>query len=121
MSQVHADRNLLFGILALQMDFVTRDQLVAAMNAWVLDKTRPLGDLLQVVPHRTEGADGREALLRVVMMLFQVLADQRFEQRLLLGGQGVLFAQDLAERFGLVEDPGVHGGDEGVAADEVHL
>ena len=38
-----ADRNLLFGILALQMDFVTRDQLVAAMHAWVLDKGKPLG------------------------------------------------------------------------------
>ncbi|MBI1916973.1 MAG: serine/threonine protein kinase [Planctomycetes bacterium] len=41
-----ADRNLLFGILALQMDFITRDQLVEAMNAWVLAKQRPLGDLL---------------------------------------------------------------------------
>ena len=36
-----SDRNLLFGILALQMDFVTRDALVAAMNAWVLDKQSP--------------------------------------------------------------------------------
>ena len=34
-----SDRNLLFGILALQMDFITRDALVAAMNAWV--STRP--------------------------------------------------------------------------------
>ena len=42
-----ADRNLLFGVLALQMNFVSRDALVAAMNAWVLDKARPLGqDLL---------------------------------------------------------------------------
>ena len=41
-----ADRNLLFGILALQMDFVTRDQLVAAMNSWVLDKAKPLGAIL---------------------------------------------------------------------------
>src|SRR5438270_8832602 len=41
-----ADRNLLFGILALQMDFITRDQLVEGMNAWVLVKQRPLGDLL---------------------------------------------------------------------------
>ena len=39
-----ADRNLLFGILALQMDFVGRDALIAAMNAWVLDKAKPLGD-----------------------------------------------------------------------------
>jgi hypothetical protein len=28
------------------MDFVTRDQLVAAMNAWVLAKNRPLADIL---------------------------------------------------------------------------
>jgi serine/threonine-protein kinase len=41
-----ADRNLLFGILALQMDFVSRDGLVAAMNAWVLDKGKPLGQIL---------------------------------------------------------------------------
>ena len=41
-----ADRNLLFGILALQMDFVTRDQLVTAMNAWVLTKQTPLGKIL---------------------------------------------------------------------------
>ena len=40
------DRNLLFGIVALQFDFVTRDQLVAAMNAWVLDKKKSLADLL---------------------------------------------------------------------------
>jgi tetratricopeptide (TPR) repeat protein len=42
-----ADRNLLFGILAVQMDFVSRDALVAAMHAWVLAKHRPLGDFLQ--------------------------------------------------------------------------
>ncbi len=46
MSGCAADRNLLFGILALQMDFVTRDALVAAMNAWVLDKQQPLGAIL---------------------------------------------------------------------------
>jgi eukaryotic-like serine/threonine-protein kinase len=41
-----ADRNLLFGILALQMDFITRDQLIAAMSAWALAKHRPLGEIL---------------------------------------------------------------------------
>src|SRR5712692_5071108 len=41
-----ADRNLLFGILALQMDFIRRDALIAAMNAWVLDKAKPLGQVL---------------------------------------------------------------------------
>ena len=42
-----ADRNLLFGMLALQMDFVTRDALIAAMHAWVLDKSKSLGELLE--------------------------------------------------------------------------
>jgi hypothetical protein len=41
-----ADRNLLFGILALQMDFIGRDALIAAMNAWVLDKSNALGNFL---------------------------------------------------------------------------
>src|SRR5262249_44545665 len=57
-SPVHAgasDRNLLFDILALQNDFVSRDQLVEAMSAWVLAKQRPLGELL-----RERGALGEE-------------------------------------------------------------
>jgi formylglycine-generating enzyme required for sulfatase activity/serine/threonine protein kinase len=41
-----ADRNLLFGILALQMDFVSRDALLRGMNAWVLEKHRPLAAIL---------------------------------------------------------------------------
>ena len=41
-----ADRNLLFGILALQMDLITRDALVAAMGAWALAKDRPIGEIL---------------------------------------------------------------------------
>jgi serine/threonine-protein kinase len=41
-----ADRNLLFGILALQMDFIDQGALVRAMNASVLDKARPLGQVL---------------------------------------------------------------------------
>lgn len=41
-----ADRNLLFGILAVQMDFVSRNGLIEAMHAWVLDKSRRLDDVL---------------------------------------------------------------------------
>ncbi len=46
MSPASADRNLLFGVIALQMDLVSRDQLVAAMNAWAIDKAKPLGQIL---------------------------------------------------------------------------
>jgi eukaryotic-like serine/threonine-protein kinase len=41
-----ADRNLLVGMLALQLNFVTREQLLAAAIAWTRDKSRPLVDLL---------------------------------------------------------------------------
>jgi hypothetical protein len=46
MASATGDRNLLFGILALQMDFIARDALVKAMHAWVLDKAKPLGQIL---------------------------------------------------------------------------
>jgi tetratricopeptide (TPR) repeat protein len=46
MSQPASDRNLLFGIIALQMDFITRDALIAAMNDWLLEKAKSLGEIL---------------------------------------------------------------------------
>jgi hypothetical protein len=39
-----ADRNLLLGMLALQMDFIRQEALIAAKHAWVLDKS--LGEIL---------------------------------------------------------------------------
>jgi hypothetical protein len=64
MPEPHADRNLLFGILALQNDLVSRDELLEAMNAWVLAKHRPLGDIL-----RERGALGadEQALLDALL------------------------------------------------------
>src|SRR5262245_15730454 len=59
-SRPSADRNLLFGILALQMDFITHDALIAAMHAWVLDKTKPLGQIL--VEQRALRTDQQGAL-----------------------------------------------------------
>ena len=43
---VSHDRNLLLGILALQMDFINRDQLIAAMNTWTVEKNKPLDEIL---------------------------------------------------------------------------
>ena len=59
-----ADRNLLFGILAVQMDFVTRDQLIAGMNAWVLEKSKPLGKILH---QQGSLVDGRRTLLEALV------------------------------------------------------
>jgi WD40 repeat protein/tRNA A-37 threonylcarbamoyl transferase component Bud32 len=50
-----ADRNLLFGILALQMNFISCAALIEAMNAWVQDKQKPLGQIL--VEHKALAAD----------------------------------------------------------------
>src|SRR5262245_30314670 len=64
MTAHHADRNLLFGILALQMDFVTRDGLVAGMNAWVLEKAKPLGVILT---EQGQLAEDERALLEALV------------------------------------------------------
>ena len=45
-SRLVADGNLLFGILALPMDFRSRDALIRAMNASVRDKTKSIGQIL---------------------------------------------------------------------------
>src|SRR3984957_4713726 len=64
MSSTQIDRNLLFGILALQMDFVTRDALIAAMNAWVLAKSKPLGQIL--VEQGALAADAHDLVSRMI-------------------------------------------------------
>ena len=65
MATANGDRNLLFGILALQMDFIGRDALVLAMNAWVLDKAKPLGRILLEQGALTEDAHALlDALVR---------------------------------------------------------
>src|SRR5712692_2731434 len=63
-SRPNADRNLLFGIVALQMDFISREALIAAMHAWVLDKAKPLGQILR--EQQVLGAD-EHALLEALV------------------------------------------------------
>ena len=40
------DENLLFGILALQLDFINQEQLVEAANKWMVAKSSHLGEIL---------------------------------------------------------------------------
>jgi serine/threonine-protein kinase len=42
----NADRNLLFGLVALQNGLIDQTKLVAAFHAWTLDKLRSIADLL---------------------------------------------------------------------------
>ncbi|MCI0681462.1 MAG: protein kinase [Gemmataceae bacterium] len=46
MANPNADRNLLYGVLALQMEFVTREQMVTALSAWGHAKDKSLGQIL---------------------------------------------------------------------------
>jgi WD40 repeat protein len=55
------DRNLLYGMLALQLKFVGRDELFAAMQAWMFDRTKELGQIFQeqgrLTPERRQVLD----------------------------------------------------------------
>ncbi len=55
MSQPNSDRNLLFGILAWQVCFISRDALIGAMQAWALDKAKSLGEILLAQQRLTPG------------------------------------------------------------------
>ncbi len=44
--RVDAAHSLLFGLLALHNNFIDRESLLAAFNAWVADKSRSLGTIL---------------------------------------------------------------------------
>jgi eukaryotic-like serine/threonine-protein kinase len=44
--RVDAAQSLLFGLLALQNNFIDRDALLAGFNAWVADKSQSLGQIL---------------------------------------------------------------------------
>jgi len=46
-----ADRQLLFGLLALQTGLIRQSQLLAAFQAWTSDKSRPLADHLIALGH----------------------------------------------------------------------
>src|SRR5262245_13934715 len=54
------DRNLLFGLLALQNGLIDQGQLVAAFHAWTRDKERPIADHL--VGHSDLDAEQRALL-----------------------------------------------------------
>jgi eukaryotic-like serine/threonine-protein kinase len=58
-----ADRHLLFGLLALQNGIINQGQLVAAFQAWTLEKSRSLADHLEV---RGDLTPAKRALLEAL-------------------------------------------------------
>ena len=65
MAGSNADRNVLFGVLALQNSFVPREALIQGMNAWVQDKSKPLGQIL--LEHKALSSQSRELLEALTM------------------------------------------------------
>src|SRR5262245_8956456 len=64
MAAVAAEKNLLFGLLALQNGLIDQGQLVAAFQAWTRDKARPLAEHL--VGRGDLDADDRAAVEALV-------------------------------------------------------
>ena len=61
---MNADRHLLFGLLALQNEFIDKRQLVAAFGAWVADHAKPLDQIL--VEQNALQSDDQKLLTRLV-------------------------------------------------------
>jgi hypothetical protein len=51
MAAVAADRELLFGLLALQNGLINQAQLLAAFQAWTLERSKGLADHLVSLGH----------------------------------------------------------------------
>ncbi len=80
-----------------------------------------VGDLLQVALDVRNRAERCQTLLRVVVVLLEVFLHQRLQQGVSLGSERLLAHEDGAEGLAFVQHPGVHGGDELVAVDEIQL
>jgi len=65
-----AERHLLLGLLALQTGIIDQGQLVAAFQAWMLDKRRSLADMLVA----------RGDLNAIQRSLLEGLADQHLQK-----------------------------------------
>src|SRR5436190_1665004 len=82
-----ADRNLLFGILAVQMNFISRDALITAMHAWVLDKQKPLGQILHEQQSLT--TEQLQALDALIVQHLKVHGDDPDSSLAAIGGAAI--------------------------------
>ena len=72
-----ANRNLLLGVLALQQDFITREELIAGLQAWSDDKSKPVADLLE-----TAGALDPTVRLRLETLVDKHLSETALQSTL---------------------------------------
>src|SRR5258708_2780635 len=70
MSVSNEDRNVMFGVLAVEKSFVGREVLVQSMGTWVQDKSKSLGQILLE----------RQVLSSQSRDLLETLTDERLQQ-----------------------------------------
>ncbi|HWE38077.1 MAG TPA: serine/threonine-protein kinase, partial [Isosphaeraceae bacterium] len=99
MSSLDADRNLLFGVLALQQDLIDAGQFADACGAWAVQKEKPLADLL--VARGWISAEDRRAVER---FLDRKLKRHGGDVHATLGALADVEARDAIRR---VDDPDV--------------
>jgi serine/threonine-protein kinase len=101
MTGVNSDRNLLVGVLAVQMDFVRREQLLEAMSAWMLEKRTPLEDIL----HRQGALDDDTRKLLVALVAKHLALHGHDAQRSL---QAVTALGPLQQDLKSLADPQIY-------------
>jgi serine/threonine protein kinase/tetratricopeptide (TPR) repeat protein len=88
-----ADRHLLFGLLALQNGFIDQGQLVAAFQAWTLDKSRGLAEHLEA---RGDLTGAKRALLEALAQVHLEAHDGDVEKSLAAVTAGLSTRESLA-------------------------
>jgi serine/threonine-protein kinase len=103
----HTAYNLLFGLLALQNNFISRDLLVAAFGAWVADKSQELDQILLRQGHLD--AEGHAVLTRLVGQHLKLHGDNPQESLAELSAMGTVLRRlsdlgdtDVAASIGYV-------------------
>ena len=95
-----ADRHLLFGLFALQNGLINQGQLVAAFQAWTLDKSQPLGGRL--ADSGGLDADGRAAVEAMVALHVKMHGGNTEKSLAAIPGR-----RSTRERLAAVGGPGV--------------
>ena len=105
-----ADRDLLFGLLALQNGLIDQAALVAAFQAWTRDKSRPLADHHAALGHLD--AEGRAAVEAMVALHLKKHGGDAERSLAAVGGVGSL-RDDLQH----IADPELHATLDRIVAD----
>ncbi len=111
--QPEQDRNLLYGIIAHQMDFVSADALMKGMNEWILQKATPLGEIL-----RQQGAMDAETCELIEALVAKHLARHRGDAQASIAslkGSG-----SIKQRLSSINDDQVHRSLGAAISDDPH-